>query len=296
MHHLRREDIPAMTQHEFHSSHTKRQVAASVEQASPWIERLGRLGYAAKGLVYVLVGVLAAQAAFTTGGQTTDSRGALQQIVQAPFGRVLLAIVAVGLVGYALWRFVQAGMDTENKGTDTKGILTRGAYAIVGLLYLGLAFSAVRMIMGSSDSGGGDAATQGWTARLMSQPFGQLLVGLVGAGVVGFGLYQLYQAYSAKFREKLKLGEMSPTEETWTERLGRFGYGARGIVFTMIGAFLIVAAIQAQPEQARGLGGALATLSQQPYGPWLLGAVAIGLVAYGVFMLAEARYRRMIIS
>ena len=257
--------------------------------------RLGRFGYAAKGAVYAIVGVLAAQAAGGAGGATTDPRGALGWIIQAPFGRLLLGAVAVGLVGYAVWSFVQGILDTEGKGTDAKGIVARGAFVVTGLVAAGLALAAVRLVRGSGGAGSGDSAAQDWTAWLLAQPFGQWLVGIVGAIVVGAGLHHLYKAYSADFRKELRLGQMSRTEELWTIRTGRLGFAANGIAVGIIGGFLLVAALQAQPERARGLGGALETLARQPYGPWLLGAVAVGLIAYGLFMLVEARYRRMVI-
>jgi hypothetical protein len=285
-----------MAQHRMSPEQAKRDVQHAAQEARPWLERFGRFGYAAKGVVYALVGVLAVQEAFGRGGKTTGTEGALQAIARPPFGQFLLGVVAVGLVGYALWRFIQAIMDTENKGTHAKGIVTRGGYVVIGLIYAGLAVSAVRLIMGSGGGGSGEASTQGWTARLLSQPFGQWLVGIVGAVVIGIGLYQFYQAYSAKFREELNSVEMSSSEETWATWIGRFGFAARGVVFGIIGGFLIIAAIQAQPQEARGLGGALQTLVQQLYGPWLLGIVAIGLVAYGLFMFVLARYRRMVMT
>jgi len=119
-----------------------------------------------------------------------------------------------------------------------------------------------------------------------------LVVG-VGAAVVGVGLHELYEAYKAEFLEYLKLGEMGEKARKWTERWGRLGIAARAIVFGVVGTFLIRAALQYDPKEARGLGGALQTLAQQPLGSWLLGAVALGLVAYGLFMLSVARYRRI---
>lgn len=279
-----------MTQHEF----STRQAKQATREASPWIEPLGRLGYAAKGVVYAIVGVLAAQAAFGVGGETTDSQGALQRIVAAPFGKILLGLTAIGLLGYAIWRFVQAFLDTDNKGSNAKGYAVRTGYAIVAVLYLSLAFSAVQIILGSN-SGGGSGAEQSWTARLLAQPFGQVLVGLIGAGVIGVGLAQLQKGYTGKFRETLRLHEMSQTEQIWAVRAGRFGYIARGIVFGIIGAFLISAALRADASEARGVGGALAALAAQPFGPWLLGLVALGLIAYAIFCGVEARYRRMLL-
>jgi Na+/proline symporter len=256
-----------------------------------WVERLARFGYAAKGVVYTIVGALAVQAAFGQGGQTTDTKGALGAIAAQPFGKFLLVLLTIGLIGYVLWRFVQAIKDPEHKGDDPKGLARRAGYAISGLIYAGLALSAIGLIRGSG--GGGGNSEQGWTAKLLSQPFGQWLVGLVGALVIGIGFYQLYEAYKAKFRKEMKLHEMSPTEETWATRIGRFGLAARGVVFVIIGFFLLQAARQSDPNQARGLDGALKALAQQPYGPWLLGIVALGLVAYGIYQGVQARYRRI---
>lgn len=283
------------------TANAKRQAEQVVKQAaaSPWVERLARFGYAAKGAVYIVVGLLAAMAAAGSGGKTTDTRGALGTIFAQPFGRGLLGAVAVGLIGYALWRFVQAFADAENKGSDAKGIGVRIGYAGSGLIHVGLALSAAQMAFGSSggrSSGGGggsDRAEQGWTASLMAQPFGRWLVALVGAGIIGVGLFQLYKAYTAKFRKELKLAEMSGTEQTWATHSGRLGFAARGVVFGVIGIFLMLAALRSDPGQARGLGGALRALEAQPFGSLILAVVAAGLVAYGVYMFVAARYRRI---
>lgn len=265
--------------------------AAQDAAANPWVERLARLGFAAKGIVYALVGLLAAQAAFGSGGQKTDAQGALRTIVTQPFGQILLSLVAIGLLGYALWRFVEAAADPEHKGSDAKGILQRCSYVGNGLIYAGLALTAARIVLGSNGSSGN--ASRDWTARLLAQPFGQWLVGTVGALVIGLGVYQFYAAYKAKFRQKLKLDEMSNAEQAWTVRIGRLGLAARGVVFAVIGFFLIQAARQSNPNQARGLGGALESLEQQPYGSWLLGTVALGLIAYGTYYIIQARYRKI---
>lgn len=264
---------------------------ANAAAANPWVERLARLGFAAKGLVYALVGLLAAQAAFGTGGKKTDTQGALQAIVTQPFGKVLLSLVALGLFGYALWRLVEAIADPEHKGTDPKGLLQRCSYAGNGLIYASLALTAVQIVLGA----GGDSsnASQDWTARLLAQPFGQWLVGTVGALVVGLGFYQFYAAYKATFRRQLKRHEMSEAEQTWTLRLGRLGLSARGVVFVVIGFFFLQAARQSDPKQVQGLGGALEALAQQPYGAWVLGLVALGLIAYGLYYFVQARYRQI---
>jgi Domain of Unknown Function (DUF1206) len=267
------------------------------DETSPWIEGLGRFGHVAIGLVYATIGLLAAQTALSRGGGTTDSHGALAWIVQAPFGRVLLAALALGFAGYAAWRFIQAIRDTESKGTDLMGVLNRLVYACIGATYGALALSAFDLAQGHAASGGdsGDAAAQDWTAWLLSQPFGQMLVVAVGLGVIGVSLVQFYLAYSGKCCDSLRVSEMGEAQEGLARAAGRIGFGARGIAFAIIGFLLLVAAVHARSDEARGLGGALATLAQQPFGPWLLGVVASGLVVYGAFMMVKARYGRLVV-
>ena len=262
------------------------------DQTSDWIEYLARFGYAAKGAVYATVGALAFQAAFDAASSATNKQGALQEIASQPFGQVLLGLVVIGLLGYVVWRFVQAGLDPERKGNDAKGIAVRTGYMISGFVYAGLGLVAIRILIGSG--GGSSNNAQDWTARLMAQPFGPWLVGIVGVVIIGVGAYQAYRAYTAKFRDTLKLGEMSPSEETWATRAGRVGFAARAVVYAIIGGFLVQAALQADPNQAGGLDKALQTLAAQPYGPWVLGIVALGLIAYGIFSVVEARYRQVL--
>ena len=257
-----------------------------------WIERLARFGYASKGAVYFLVGLLAVQAAFGRGGKTTDTEGALKTLVQQPFGQILLGLVAFGLLSYAMWRFVEAINDPEHKGNDLKGIATRLSYVANGLAYAGLAWTAVQIVMGSASSGDGDSK-QDWTARLLNQPFGQWLVGTIGVAVIALGFYYLYKAFTAKFQRKLNLSELSSTEREWVIAICRFGLAARTIVFFLIGWFVIQAAYMAQSSKVGGLDEALETIAGQPYGPWLLAIVALGLMAYGVYMVVQARYRRL---
>ena len=264
---------------------------AAQHNASAWVERLARFGYATKGAVYILVGILALGVATGLGGRTTSPPGAIQIIgSQRPFGQILLIGVTIGLAGYALWRLIQAVVDPDREGYDARGLARRTGHGVAALGYGGLALTAARLALAS---GGGGGSSQDWTAWLLSWSFGQVLVVGVGAGIVGYGLHQLYQAYKAEFREYLKLGQMSDTEKTWITRGGRFGLAARGVVFGIIGVFVIQAALRFNPSEAQGLGGALQELLRQPFGPWILGMVALGLVGYGVLMLALARYRQV---
>lgn len=261
----------------------------------PWTEKLARLGYLAKGVVYAVVGVLALQVAFGAGGRTTDTKGALSTLAQGTWSKVLLAVVAVGLVGYVLWRVVQAWMDPDGKGTGAKGLLLRGFYLVSAAIHAFLALAAFRLVLGTGGAGmSGDQSARSWTARLMSQPFGQALVAVVGLVIAGMGLWQVYKAWKEKFRKKLRLDGLRPSRAEWAVRISKLGILARGGVFVLIGGFLVQAALTANPRRARGLEGALETLAAQPHGTVLLALAAAGLVAYAVYMAVEARYRRFL--
>lgn len=281
----------AQTARDTMGSATRRAEQAARAAGRPWVEPLARFGYAARGVVYAFIGVLAVQAAFFGRGQATGPEGAIQTIAEQ--SKLLLVLIAIGLFGYALWRFVQGILDPENKGRDPKGLVKRGAMVASGVVYAGLALLAFRLISGSG--GGAGAGGEGsTTATLLSLPFGRALVILAGIGVIVSALYQIYEAYTKKFQRRMKTGEMSPEEQRMALRTGQLGLASRGIAFLITGWFLIQAALRYDPSQARGLGGALETLARQPYGPWLLGIVALGLVAYGAYSFLQARYRRIV--
>jgi hypothetical protein len=257
---------------------------------SEWFERLGRLGLAAKGLLYATIAVLALQVALPggEGGQTTGQQGAIATLARQPFGTAVLVVLAAGLVAYALWRLVQAAVGT-GKDEGAKEVAKRVGYLLVAVVYLGLAVLTVRTLAGSGGGGGG--GEQELTARVLGLPFGVALVVLAGLVIAGVGVYQGYRGITQKFREDLRIGRMSPSERTAITRLGTAGLLARGVVFVMIGAFLIRAALSYDPSQATGLDGALAALAGSA--PWLLGVVALGLAAYAVYCFALVRYGRI---
>ena len=262
---------------------------AAAEIDNPdWLKLLARVGFGAKGIVYLIIGVLAAQG--IAGG---GSKGALTEIVRQPFGKVMLSTVAVGLVAYALWRIVQSTLDPENEGTDAKAIGKRIGYFCSGLAYLALAWSALRIVLGNGGGGGGGA--ESGTQTLLSLPFGQWLVGIVGVGVLLGAVHQGKQAVTADFRENFALGQMSRIEDTWATRAGRLGHAARAVLYAIIGSFLLQAAWTADADQAGGLGEALDELQEQPYGPWLLAAAGVGLVCYGLYCFVMARYRKAVV-
>lgn len=251
---------------------------------------LARAGYAARGVVYLIIGGLAVQAAFAAGGGTTGSKGAIREMLSQPWGQLLVALIAAGLMGYAIWRFIQATYDADDHGTDAKGLAIRSGLFASAVTHTLLALYALSLLLGSGGSGGGSGgnSTESWTATLLSQPYGQWLVGIAGAIIIGVGVAHAIKAKDRKFERHLDMNEQKM-------KIGRpvaiFGLVARGFVFAIIGGFLIVAAWQAQPEEAKSLGETLSTLQQQPYGSWLLGAVALGLLSFGLYSIMEAFYR-----
>jgi hypothetical protein len=258
--------------------------------ANPWAERLARLGLAARGVLYIVIAILAFRIAFGHFEDQASQNGALQEIASQPGGQVLVWIVAIGLIGYSLWRLLTAaiGPAADPVATDAK---QRVKALAEGLGYGAVAIIAVKIAAGSGSgsSGGG----QQKTAMVLSWPGGQLLVGLAGVIILGVGAFFVYDGVKADFTKELKLAELSPTARKAVILLGRGGRIAQGVVFGIIGVLVLVAAVQYDPDKARGLDGALKTLVSQPYGRWLLGLVALGFLAYGLYGLAEARLRRI---
>ncbi len=262
---------------------------------SKWMTYLARLGYAVKGVVYLVIGLLAVQLAAGMGGKATDQNGAIQTISRLPGGNFLLIVVTIGLFGFAIWCFIQALFDTEGKGRDAKGIIARLGYAIVGVAYGILGYGTLLIVTGASASAGKNSTTntQDWTATLLKQPFGAALVIIIALVVLGVAGYLFSKAYTAKFQSRLSLTGLSAQMRKGAIALGRFGYAALGVVFTIIAIFLAVAALQHNASKAIGLDGALRQLAHEPFGQLVLGIVALGLIPYGAYSFVEARYRRI---
>jgi uncharacterized protein DUF1206 len=253
-------------------------------------EWLARSGFVARGLIYGIIGILAIKLAIGAGGKTTNQQGALQTISHQPFGKVLLILVAIGLGGYALWRFVRALLGHGPEDSDSK--FERLSAFGSGIAYALLCAVAVKILLGSGSSGS-SGNTQKTTAGVFGWPAGTWLVGIAGAVLIGIGLYQGYRGLTKDFLKDSKTEEMSPRVRNWIEWVGTFGHLARMVVFGLVGIFLIKAAIDYNPNKAVGLDGTLSKIAHASYGPFLLGLVAAGLIAFGVYSLSDARYRRI---
>lgn len=255
------------------------------------VEVAGRVGHVAKGVSYALIAILALQVAFGQRGQTSDREGVLREVASQPFGTAALWIMAAGFLGYAIWEFARAILDRRNEGSDAKGLAKRAKCAVVGAIYVASAVAAVALAMGSSSGSGGNEKAE--TAKVLDWPAGQWIVGIVGVTLAVYGIANVWKAKTQKFTRDLDDHRMNETTRTWAVRSGIAGHAARGVVFTIVGVFLTKAAYEYDPKEAVGIDGALAKLADHSYGTWLLGAVAIGLLAYAVFCLVQARYRRV---
>ncbi|MFF2064112.1 DUF1206 domain-containing protein [Streptomyces sp. NPDC058200] len=260
---------------------------------SPAMDAAARWGFVARGVIYLLIGVLALQIAFGGGGKQADRGGALAEIAEQPMGSVLLWVLGIGLVGMALWRlsealFGAAGPDGGKKG---KRLLSAGRFVFYGFV----AYSVLAFAAGDKGSGGGssDQQSQDVTAKALELPGGQWIVGIVGVGIAVAGLWVGVRAVLRKYHKHLKLGQMSHRARKFTDVTGVGGGAGRGILFTAVGVFVVQAAVEYQPDKAKGFDDTLRSFTDTPAGPWLLAAVALGLALFGIFSFAMARWRKV---
>ncbi len=260
--------------------------------AFSWLPPVARAGLTAKGIVYCLVGILAFMAAFHLGGQSSsqaDKQGVLNFINEQPAGKWLLLAIAAGLVCYSIWRFIQAFTYRRRNDSKAKKAGKQIRYLFSGLVYLSLAVGAFKMVMDSTDSGGGNS-NETMAARLMQQPLGQWLVGLVALFIAGVGIYQFYYGLSEKYKKHLASMGGSSEASRLLLRSGKIGYVARGVVWLVIAWMLIRAALHANAAEAGDTAEAFRFLQGASYGSYLLGAVGLGLACYGLFNFIRARY------
>jgi len=266
--------------------------ALGVQRSEPF-ELLVRAGFATRAVTYGVIGGIALALALGVGAAPAapNQQGALDFIAGAPLGRVAIAVAAAGLLAYALWKLGQAVFGRGPEGGGGPGLKDRVASAAGGVVYIGFFVVALRILFGSS--GSGSSAPSKTTAGVLGWPGGPLLVGIAGVALVAISLYQAYDAACGGFADDSKLGEMSPPVRRAFMVLGRVGLVARALVFALVGYFVVKAAIDFDPREAVSLDGALARVHHQPFGPWLLGLAAAGLLVFAMFSLLEARYRRL---
>jgi amino acid transporter len=261
--------------------------AARRASDSPAARALARVGLAARGILYILLGWVAILVALGQTSRQADQQGALQLLAGKPYGLVSLWLLGIGFVGYALWRLSEAAFGVTGEGTAAGPRLKSLAR---GLVYAFFAYLTFQIIAGTA--GNQNKKQQDLTAKLMHQPGGQALVGIIGAVIVIAGVTLVLEGLRRKFLKNLRTSRMSPQTRRAVERLGVIGTAARGLVFALAGVLVIDAAVTYKPAKA-GLDKALLALRNQPFGQVLLILAALGLIIFGIYGLCEARWRKV---
>ncbi|MEO5853746.1 MAG: DUF1206 domain-containing protein [Nocardioides sp.] len=267
---------------------SKAQRAGSQADNSEWFDKAIRAGLIAYGVVHLLIAWLALQLAFGESEGAASSKGAMQQLAEQPFGTTLLWLVAIGMLMLVIWKLLDAWKGHEDEDDDKSKYAKKGFDVLKAVLYGTIGVSALRTAMGggSSSKGGTDSTT----AKIMDLPGGQFLVGLIGLAIIGYGANQVRTAYTEKFREKITAqGKAGDAGQAYIY-FGKAGYTAKGIAVGIVGGLFLYAAVTHEAKKSGGLDQALHTVLEQPFGPFLLGIIAVGIACYGLFCFARARY------
>ncbi|PHQ30030.1 DUF1206 domain-containing protein [Leeuwenhoekiella nanhaiensis] len=250
-------------------------------------EKLARFGMLAKGVVYAIIGTLTAMAAFNLGGSKSGNENVLQFLAGQPFGQVLLALLGVGLFGYTFYRFYEAFKGSGDSWSEVKGFFKRSGFIVSGIFYGALGVTALRMVLGESSGSGGSSII----STLMDKSYGPYLVGFIALCLAGKAIFQVYKAYSGKFRDDVSESSLSQNERKTLIRAGKIGFIARGIVSGIV-AFLFFKVATGSGGDTGGKVAAFEFL-QNNFGATVMGIVALGLVAYAVFMFIQAKYAQI---
>ncbi|GLZ37510.1 DUF1206 domain-containing protein [Actinokineospora sp. NBRC 105648] len=255
------------------------------------VKVLGKAGMACYGAVYVIVAYLAVQVAVGGGGQQANQTGALQEIAGTPFGAVVLWVLAVGLLAFGLWQLLMAAFSYQWIEQGRKRVFKKIGAVVRGVVGISLGISAIRIASGSGGQNG-DQKQKEFTARVMELPAGRILVGIIALVVIGAGVASIVSGVRKSFMKDLDTSELPSGTQRWVRKLGMIGYIAKGVGIGIVGILLGIAAIDAKPGEAGGLDSALRTLAAQPFGTFLLIAVALGFAAFGAYCFAAARAHR----
>jgi hypothetical protein len=274
------------------SSTARAQAAGRRAARSKALKVAARVGFVARGLIYLLIGLIAVQIALGNGGQA-DRGGALSQIAAQSFGAAVLWVLVVGFLGLALWRLSEAAFGAIGPGGHkaSERLQSLARAVLYGFFFV----STLKLVLGSGSgaTANGNSQSKAWTAQVMTHSGGRLLIGLIGVAVVIIGAMLAKEAWSKEFLKRMNLAGVPAGTRAVVTRLGFVGGVARGTVVALAGVFLVVAAVRFKPSQAEGIDGTLRSFARTPLGPWLLIVVALGLVAFGLFSWCEARWRRV---
>ncbi len=256
------------------------------------LEWASRVGYAARGIVYLGLGVIVFLAAADVTPRASGAKAMLSAWADWPLGLVLVAGVAIGLLGFALWRALQAIFDADRHGASPKAIAVRIGQAFSGLIYGGLGLWALELLDEVEDVGEADEeqAAHGAAAAILALPYGEILLLLAGAALLGVGVGNIIQGFKQDFAKRLACDERVCR---FVVPMAKIGYGARGLATLPAGVFLILAGLEARSREAHSWGGALQAIERQPFGSWVLAILAVGLAAFGLFGFVEAAFRRI---
>jgi Domain of Unknown Function (DUF1206) len=258
---------------------------------SRFMEVLGRAGLAARGVMYIIIGLIAIQVALGHSGHQANNRGALQEVASTPGGGISLWLLAIGLLGLALWRLSQVAYG--GPGPDGRKTSTRLIALLKVAIYGFLGYTTLRFALGAGAPKSNNKQSVDLTATVMRHPGGQIVVVIAGLVLVGVGIYLAYSAWKREFLKELRFGQTKPAVRRVVERLGVIGGIARGVVFAAAGVFFVIAGLHDKPQQAKGIDSTLRTFAHTPLGPWLLVVIAAGLVIFGVYSCCEARWRQV---
>jgi hypothetical protein len=274
----------------------KVKTAASQAPISPLMENLLRLAYIVRGSIYVIIGTLAFQVVLGGNGKLTDPQGAIATVGSSPVGKILQFVILIGLIAYGLWGFVRAIFDPLHKGSDAKGNIARIGFLVSGISYLFLGYATYNIIQGRSSAAQGGSSTaqlQSTIGTMLSQPWGVWVVGIVAVVVIVVGVLKIKEGFDRNFPKQFSPYTLSEVNRKLLTRLGRFGEVSRGIIYAMIGFFLLLAAMTRNPGNAQGFDGVFYSILKQPYGIWLLGFIALGLIAFGVYSIMSGALLRL---
>ena len=264
-------------------------MTATEDNVERGVSVAGGFGLVARGVAYCLLGVVALQVASGQHNREVNRQGALRLLARQPFGAWLLVALTIGFVAYAVWRFAEAAVGDHE-------VPSRLLHAARGALYIAFAVGATRLVLGRGSNPSSDDQAKTWSARVMAHQGGRVLVIAVGVGLTLAGAVLAWRGAHRRFEKHLRVGEMRGWQRRWFPWLGTVGHAARGAVLSLIGLFLVRSGVRFDPQEAVGVDGALHQLADRPYGTLALVAVAVGLMAFGLFSFVEARWRQVLDS